>query len=70
LPVVQRAEDPENVLPLPPAFGDPAGDAPLLSANAPGNPVSLPSRRLMAAFLAKVRPAAACILNFDLDAQR
>lgn len=46
------------MLPLPPAFGDPAGDAPLLPANAPGNPVSLPSRRLMAAFLAKV-PAAA-----------
>lgn len=44
------------MLPLPPAFGDPAGDAPLLPANAPGNPVSLPSRGLMAAFLAKVRP--------------
>lgn len=51
---MQVAEDPENVLPLPPAFGDPNAAAPLLPGGAPGGPVAPAARRLMADFLANV----------------
>lgn len=50
----QVPEDPENVLPLPPTFGDPAMGPPPLPGGAPAGEVAPADRCLMADFLAKV----------------